>query len=296
MKKIKIFNLKLPLVETILISMVIAGLLALGNWQLYRLEEKRNLLNSISYWIAHDPIKITETEMIDDSKVSHKDGIQLFSKIELHGKFLDKNIFLYGKRSGAPEKDGYYILSPFEINDEKNHNLKSSLDSDFNKDDSANNTLNNNRKTILIMRGWIAHSVKTKIDQGEISIPHSSDETIIGIVMPPENRQFFLPENDLEKNIWFYITPSDYTQDVQDTTQSDDQNIGHQKISSAYINNFYLRQINSSNLPKEASSLDAMSLIHIRNDHMEYAITWYILATLTFLGFLFYCKKSGKFK
>ena len=69
--------------------------------------------------------------------VDLKTAPELYAKIKVQGHFLDgENIFLYGRRSAYPEKDGYYLLSPF-------------------KDKLEN--------VYLVSRAWIPQSVKGSI-------------------------------------------------------------------------------------------------------------------------------------
>ncbi len=269
--KIKIFDIDFPVFFTLIIFTIIILLVSFGNWQLRRLNQKEQLIESISYSIKNDPIKITylselqniHTDLNSTPISESGSNLKLFSKIELEGTFFDDVIFLYGKRSASPEKDGYYVLSPFQVK------------SDYSGSDSGLEF------TMLVMRGWIPQSVKTKIDNGYISLnDHIKDkaETIEAIIMPPEKKQFFAPANDLGKNIWFHILPQD-------------------AVSQYGVNltDFYLRQINTTHLPEGMKALDVSKLTHMRNDHLEYAITWYLLAASVFICFVIYCRKSSKY-
>lgn len=281
--KIKINNIDFPIFLSLIIFATIIFLASLGNWQIERLGQKEHLIKSVTYSIKNSPIKITDsqdlqnisTDLSGQPELSSENSLRIFSKIELEGNFADDNIFLYGKRSASSEKDGYYILTPFKVKlDSSNNNSNDSNNSSSDADDG-------NEFTILVMRGWAPQSLKTKIDNGEISLNEyaelqNSSRTIEAIIMPPEKKQFFAPGNDLEKNIWFHILPQDAVNKY-----------------GVNVENFYLRQINDTNLPEGINALDVSKLAHIRNDHLEYAITWYLLSVSVFICFIIYCRRNS---
>lgn len=235
-KTISIFGAKFELIPFVLVLIAIIILISLGNWQLNRLSQKEDFIQTIETNIKNPPITVNTIS----------NNIKPYAKIELEGNFLEnKNIFLYGRRSASPEKDGYYLLSPFKT-----------IDNDI----------------LLISRGWIPQSTKDHFSEYE-----QSTETIkiIGITLPNENKSFLAPENDKEKNIWFNI----------------DLNMAKEVVGTN-ITSFYLMQIDSKDLPNGGKPLSTKHLNKVRNDHMEYAITWYSLAACLFILFLIYGRKK----
>lgn len=237
--KIKLFGANYPLLPFICSIITCVLLSGLGFWQLDRLSEKNALINKIKINIDTKPVHVSVNDFIQ---------LEKFSKISISGRFAEgKDIFLYGRRSGAPEKDGYYILSPFILE---------------------------NNQTILVSRGWVPHSIKKQIENKEVKLPFSH-EIITAIVMPGEKTQFLTPANDISRNIWFNI-------DL----------VLAQKIKVITFADFYLRQINNNNIPEGMVSLNADNLSHIRNDHMEYALTWFSLAISIAIMFLVYFRNK----
>ena len=53
---------------------------------------------------------------------------------------------------------------------------------------------------------------------------------------------------------------------------------------------YYLQQINNQSLPKGIKPIPCANLIKIRNDHLEYAITWFLLAFALLVILIFYYK------
>lgn len=196
-------------------------LISLGNWQLKRLGEKEEFIKKIDSNLNGLPQNIEAVK-----------SQPLYSKISITGRFLpNKTILLYGKRSAYRENDGYYILTAFEAE---------------------------NGQIYLVSRGWIAQSKKNEIITFSAREIHDNIEAVI---LPGENQGYFMPANDIVKNIWFTI----------------DLKLAQNTLAITETN-FYFMQINSKTLPSGGQKLSANSLNKVRNDHMEYAITWYSLA------------------
>lgn len=224
----KLVNLRFFIVLSITLVLI-----SLGNWQLERLEEKESFITKIKHNTASPPRQIGEN-----------DTLELYDKIELRGHFLNDVVFLYGRRSAYPEKDGYYLLSTF-------------------KDTFGN--------IYLVSRAWLSQSIKNEIS----SIPSQSEEIITTFVMQGEVKKFFMPDNDSKNNIWFTIDLEEAKNKLGITNQ-----------------NFYLMQLNANDLPTGFYPLTSNYLAVVRNDHLEYAITWYCLAALLLLMYFLYHKKS----
>lgn len=128
---------------------------------------------------------------------------------------------------------------------------------------------NNDGKKYLVSRGWLPFSAKDNIK----NFAELRSETINAIVMNGETKGFMVPENDIKNHIWFTV----------------DLKLAHTILDIE--SNFYLMQINSNNLPLDTKPLTGNNLNKIRNDHLEYAITWYCLALSLLIIFIIKIKK-----
>ena len=233
---ITICKQQFELLPLIFVTITTIILILLGNWQMARLDEKQNFIQTIEFNIANPAISIQDLDA----------NAPNYSKIKLSGTFLPgKNAFLYGRRSALPEKDGYYLLSAFTTED---------------------------GKIYTVSRGWLPQSVKDNMGN---FITDQKSETIEAIILPGEKKNFFVPENDRKNNIWFTL----------------DLNMAAEVIGNT-VTDFYLMQIDSQNLPKGAVPLKTTHLSKVRNDHLEYAITWYSLAAGLLLIFIIYSRKK----
>lgn len=123
-------------------------------------------------------------------------------------------------------------------------------------------------KIILVARGWFSNRNKNIITQATNEQMHE----LIGITMPSEKTRSYLPANDVKNNVWL-------TLDLQDAS----------KTLGLNLESFYL--IEES---KDISNLDILlplSINHlaaIRNDHLEYALTWFGLAASLIVIYVIY--------
>ena len=132
---------------------------------MHRLEEKRHFIDSIEENIKNQAVPIQSFP---------ESAAPLYSKVTLSGTFLtDKSVYLYGRRSASPEKDGYYLLTPFAAD---------------------------NGEVYFVSRGWAPQSVKDKMEAESYT-----RKTIEAMVMSGEKKNFFVPENDQKNNIWFTL-------------------------------------------------------------------------------------------
>ncbi len=216
----------LPLSLTILAFVI---LLSLGFWQIARLQEKELFLSSMKNNLNNPPI---------DIKTLSAD--KLYAKVKMKGHFLvGKNLHLYGRKSMSTEKDGYYLVSPFQTDD---------------------------NKIVLVALGWFAARYKKNIDD----IVDDSTE-ITGVILPGEKTKLFVLDNDVKNNVWFTL----------DLTQASN-------IHGLTLEDFYLIMEGNNNQSDILKSLSIKNLLNVRNDHLEYAITWFALAISLAVIFVIY--------
>lgn len=129
---------------------------------------------------------------------------------------------------------------------------------------------------ILVARGWFSNRNKNIIKQAATEQPHE----IIGVTMPSEKTRSYLPANDIKNNVWLTL----------DLTAAS-------KALELNLENFYLIETS-----KDISNLDILlplSINHlaaIRNDHLEYALTWFGLAASLIVIYAIYRKKQQNIK
>ena len=160
-----------------------------------------------------------------------------YQRVTVIGKYIfDNQIYLYSlNEKGEP---GFDVITPFE-------------------------TLN--KENVLINRGWIKKELKNKTPEvsGRVNIK--------GILRVANKKNFFTPENDLKRNIWFYINLSDI-----------------KYITGKKYNNYIIYLENKKiSIPKPKKIT-----IDLPNNHLKYAITWYSISISILFYYLYFRKKK----
>lgn len=154
-------GLILPLVA---ILAGLAVLLALGIWQLQRLDWKQSLISRIEQRASAEPITLP-----DALAIREETGDIEYLRVTVTGIFRhDAEMRLF---SPGPEGSGWHIITPFRAQSGAH---------------------------VLINRGYVPAGAVDDMDRplGEV--------TITGLLRAPEEPGPFTPENEPENNIWFW--------------------------------------------------------------------------------------------
>lgn len=127
-------------------------------------------------------------------------------------------------------------------------------------------------EVIIVAHGWFGHTDKNKVIA---EVVNSSDVEITGITLPGEKPKLFVPKNDLKNNVWFTL----------DLQQAED--LSHLKLQP-----FFLLETDAL-LPDFLKPISTANLAHIRNDHLEYAVTWFCLAIALTIVYGVYARRES---
>mgnify|MGYP001207248181 CR=1 FL=1 len=105
---------------------------------------------------------------------------------------------------------------------------------------------------ILVNRGFIPNNKSINIEESTNIIE------ISGIINFVNKKSFFIPDNDLQNNDWYYVNIDDF-----------------KKYSNLNLLDFYVIEENN---PLEVLPIGSQYNLNIPNDHLQYAITWFSLA------------------
>ena len=163
-----------------------------------------------------------------------------YQKVTLVGEYDFKSqIYLYSLNDkGQP---GFDVVTPFETTKKEN---------------------------VLVNRGWIKKELKNHSDINILS------NNVTGMLRQANRKNFFTPDNDINKNIWFSVNLEDV-----------------QKITGKKFNEFivYLDDKNI-NTPKPKKIT-----VDLPNNHLKYAITWYSISISILFFYLYFRKKNEIF-
>ena len=203
----------------------------LGVWQLYRLNWKNDLMENINN-------SINAPKNFDNNE-KYEELITVSLNNEFN--FIENPIFLESKTQQG--KVGYHAVLPLTYND----NFYS-----------------------VINLGWISDKDPEKI-KNILEKIKNKDSFYAYTRHLVDKRQFFVPENQLDDNIWFSILKSD-------------------------IERYYKSNFNSSYyfvLFDPRIKPDINPLAFLRNNHLNYSITWFLLSLSSAIMILIIRRKSN---
>ena len=143
-------------------------LLALGTWQVQRLEWKNQLIDDFETRATADTIELPVGAVAPDME---------FRRLSLTGSFdHSKEVFMTARTYEG--NAGFHIVTPFTLTD---------------------------GRIVLINRGWVSESYREQekrkftLVEGEV--------TVAAILRFPGKKGYFVPENEPENGFWFTLVP-----------------------------------------------------------------------------------------
>lgn len=121
-----------------------------------------------------------------------------------------------------------------------------------------------NGTTVMVNRGWAP--------KNQLNVQDESRGTIEGFLRMPREKRMFSPPNQVEKNLWFVDDP----QAMSEATGM--------ALAGAIV---------EATAPENKNGIPIInsSEIRFRNDHLGYAITWFLLAAAGLVMFAAYHRK-----
>ena len=202
----------------------------LGVWQLYRLNWKNDLIENINNSI-NAPNNFNNNEKYEEL---------ITVSLNNDYDFIDNPIFLESKTQLG--KVGYHAVLPLTYND------------DFYS---------------VINLGWVSDKDPKKI-KNILEKIKNQDSFYVYTRHLMDNKQFFVPENQLDDNIWFSILKSD--------------------LERHYKSNFNSRYYFVLFDPRIKPDINPLAFL--RNNHLNYSITWFLLSLSSVIMLLIIRRKS----
>lgn len=207
-------------------------LVGLCLWQVQRLHWKQDLIADREARVAAEPIALP-AEGGDAAALDYR-------RVRLEGVFRhDKELFL-GARS-MNGNVGYQVLTPFELS---------------------------GGGAVLVDRGWVPVERKDPASRAEGQL--AGPQTIDGIVRLAAGKVWMQPDNEPDKNMWFFVDlPAMKTASGVDVRTDLYVDAGPAPNPGKY-------------------PVGGQTRIELPNDHLQYAITWGLLAAALAVIYVLY--------
>ncbi len=113
--------------------------------------------------------------------------------------------------------------------------------------------------TVLVNRGWVPMARRRPETRPETVA--EGTVTVDGIVRIAGRKGYFVPDNEPLNDIWFTVEPA--------------QMAAHLGIGP--VADYYIDALRPNERPT-VLPIGAVPAIHVRNEHLQYAVTWFLLA------------------
>ena len=160
-----------------------------------------------------------------------------FKNVYLEGTFINEKSMFLGPRVNK-DQVGYHLITPFLLKD---------------------------GRYILTNRGWLKEIIRIREPNKEYLIK--------GILKESDIKNIFTPKNNMEENLWFYISTDEMSKFA----------------GLRLVDNIFVDLIGSN--PNHKLTIINSSTPKIVNNHLQYAITWAILGLLFLVMNYIYSKR-----
>ncbi|KAJ3702868.1 hypothetical protein LUZ61_006573 [Rhynchospora tenuis] len=258
----------------------------LGTWQLFRRQEKIEMLDYRRQRLEMEPVTCTRNNMASSESLE-------FRRIVCEGDFDEKKSVFVGPRSrsiSGVTENGYYVITPLIPRETAPDGVQT---------------------PVLVNRGWVPRGWRDKVVSGEEDLDKPSTSSVASntgdektaswwnvwskkptspkakeIVVPPpvkvvgvirgsEKPSMFVPPNDPDSGQWFFV-------DVPMIARAcglPENSIYAEEIEDEHT----AGAKNPYPIPKDVNTLIRYSVMP--QDHLNYTATWYTLsAAVTFMA------------
>ncbi|RVE49245.1 hypothetical protein evm_006137 [Chilo suppressalis] len=213
----------------------------LGCWQVYRLKWKLELID----------IMQAKSNSVPKPLPDNYEQLQImeYTPVKVKGVFLHDKEITIGPRALIENNSVSARVGSLVSDPKKNQGWL--IITPFRLSDSG--------KVILINRGWVPTKLKPK-GKREASMIKGEVE-LVGVVRLSEKRAPFMPKNNPEKGAW-------YCRDLEQMSQ-------YLNCAPVWLD---VRGIDD---PPEGWPIPNQTRVTLRNEHLSYLVTWYLLSAFT---------------
>ena len=112
-------------------------------------------------------------------------------------------------------------------------------------------------KFIIFDTGWVPLLRKDR--EKRINNIDNEEKEFIAVIRVPGRKGYFQPENDPIKNFWFFVEPT----------------LMEKQLKFSLEKEFYVEAVNNG---PNGFPLGNQTRIYLRNNHLQYALTWLMIA------------------
>lgn len=235
---------------SLIVLTMVAVLLALGIWQLQRRDDKHRLIAALSDRLAAEPVALPAARDWSALDPVHDE----FRRVRFTATYLKlPDVMVYS--SGSAVRDdvtgpGTWAFLPAQLPD---------------------------GRIVVINAGFVPNTMQERGAEDRAVQPLLSGEaaTVTGYLRFPEQPGLFAPAPNLDKRLWF-------TRDVPAMAAA----LGWDKPAETAP--FYIDL--EAPMPAGGVPKPGPLGVHLRDNHLQYAVTWFGLAAAVLITFVFWLR------
>ncbi|MFX4219943.1 MAG: SURF1 family protein [Thalassobaculum sp.] len=131
--------------------------------------------------------------------------------------------------------------------------------------------------TVFVNRGWVPEEQRRPEDRPTSLVP--APATIDGVVQQSGVKGYFVPENEPQNDVWFTVRPRKMAE--------------HLELDGPIATGYYIDQLGEEPRPT-ALPFGAERSITVRNEHLQYAITWFLLAATLIVVYVVWHRQADR--
>ncbi|MDD9910683.1 MAG: SURF1 family protein [Ahrensia sp.] len=216
-----------------------AFLSGLGVWQLQRLAWKEALIERVETGLSKEPVSVAAIEQA----LAAGEDVE-YRPARATGSFLHaREAHYFATFKGQP---GYFVYTPLQLDD---------------------------GRMLFVNRGFVTMNNKDRAVRPESLVEGRQEISGLARNAPSAKPNSFVPDNDLEKNIFYWKSLTQMTDRSMDSM-------------AANVVPFFL---DADDAPVPGGITGGVTRITFPNSHLQYALTWFGLAgTLLVVGLSFF--------
>lgn len=129
--------------------------------------------------------------------------------------------------------------------------------------------------TVLVNRGWVPLDRRRPAARPE-TLP-DGPVMVDGIIRIAGQKGAFVPDNEPGRDIWFTVEPGPMAA----------------RLGIGPVANYYIDALRRTGRPTELP-IGAVPSIHLRNEHLQYAVTWFLLAATLLVVYVVWHRQADR--
>lgn len=215
----------------------------LGYWQLKRLEWKKNLIANLESKLTWDPVDLLSLDLVKDL-----DDLE-YCRVKVLGHY-----------DSDPKHQIFLKPKPLIVNDEAIFRGRTAHQSNIGVNVITPFIVDGANLKILVNRGWLSLKGKESVDEGAHLTIDGGTQEIVGIVRKSDERpRYGLRNNELKRD-W----------------QIRDIGALSRVLKTSPI---FIELVEDKS--RREGPIGGQTALQVRNEHLNYAITWFSLAAFT---------------